>query len=61
MSKTLPACLKRYLVDDDGEDNDDDEDVYDDDVVHADLYIIGAVTKNEHFAQRNLLEPSGTF
>ena len=26
-----------------------------------DLYIIGAVTKNEHFAQRNLLEPSGTF
>ena len=29
------------------------------------LYIIGAVclsvTKNDHFAQRNLLEPSGTF
>ena len=33
---TLPACLKRYLVDDDGEDNDDDEDVYEDDVVHCD-------------------------
>ena len=29
--------------------------------VDDDLYIIGAVTKNEHFGQRNLLEPSGIF
>ena len=36
LSMTLPACLKRFLVYDDGEDNDDDEDVYDDDVVHDD-------------------------
>ena len=43
--------------DDNCDDNDNDDDYDDDD----DLYIIGAVTKNEHFAQRNLLEPSGTF
>ena len=45
------------------EDDDDDDDRGDD------LYIIGrfclsvclCVTKNDHFAQRNLLEPYGTF
>ena len=44
---------------------DDEEDDEEDD----DLYIIGSfclfvclsVTKNDHFAQRNLLEPYGTF
>ena len=55
MSETLPACLKRYLVDDDGEDNDDDEDVYDDDVVQMMMIMMVIMTYSEQKSSIGLL------
>ena len=55
LSETLPACLKKYLVDDDGEDNDDDEDVYDDDVVQMMMIMMVIMTYSEQKSSIGLL------